>query len=104
MINNNINNKDIETSHNQLFNDYDMLNDILNNEKNMVKNYATALTESSNDFLYEEFIKVFKDTSDAQKETFNLIYEKGWYVIEKTDDNKKTQKYQEYNTKSDELK
>jgi spore coat protein CotF len=77
-------------------NDKNILNDILINEKNMSSNYSTVLNELSNEFLYNELFKIYKETQDAQRNLFNLLFIKGWYALERADMNKINSKYQEY--------
>jgi spore coat protein CotF len=84
-------------------NDKDMLTDILTTEKYLCSNYATVLNELSNEHLHKEIESIFKETREAQRKVFNLMFKKGWYTLEKADDNKISQKYQEYNNMTQEL-
>jgi len=84
-------------------NDCDYLNDMLNNEKNMTNNYSIVLNEVSNDDLYNELLKIFKDTQDFQRKLFNLAFKKGWYKLEKAEDQKITSTLNEYEPKTNEL-
>lgn len=83
--------------------DKDYIQDMLDTEKCEVKNYAVALTEMSNDSLYKRVFKIFEDTSMAQRDVFNLIFKKGWYSLEKAEEQKINQKYTEYSAKVNEL-
>jgi spore coat protein CotF len=83
--------------------DCDILNDVLMSEKAMVKNYAVALTEASTDSLYNEFIKIFKDTCDVQRSLFNLMIKKAWYKVEESEEKDIAKKFQEYNNKINEI-
>lgn len=71
--------------------DQEILGIILELEKNMVKNYATALTEASNDKLTNEFLTSLTDISDVQRQVYNYMSKQGWYQIEEAKENKITQ-------------
>lgn len=84
-------------------NDRDYLNDILHNEKSILVNTATALTEASNDKLKKEIIKFFETVEQLQRETYELAWNNGWYVLEESDKTKINQKQKELQKKLDEL-
>ena len=58
--------------------DKEFLMDILEMEKNMVVNMTYALNESSNDYLYKEFSKMFVNISKTTKDIFTLAYNLGF--------------------------
>ena len=70
------------------------------NYYDMVKNYTIAMTEASNESLYKSYNSTFKELMKLQRETFELMFKKGWYSLEKAESQKITQKlqmlYQEY--------
>lgn len=72
---------------------------LLELEKNMVKNYATAITEASNDYLTEEFTKLFNNSKQAQRDIFNFSSSKGWYNLEAAEQGKISEEYQKLNQK-----
>ena len=74
-------------------NDKDYLNSLLSCLKEMTKNFATAMTEASNDHLYEKYEEMFEDVSEMQREVYEVMFQNGWYVLEKADTNKITKKY-----------
>lgn len=84
-------------------NDKDYLSVVLEGTKNLVNNYSYALNEMSNNTLCQEIDVLFKDTHAAQRDLFNLMFEKGWYSLEKAEDNKIMQKYNEYSNQMNEL-
>ena len=84
-------------------NDSDILNDILNNEKNMSNNYSYAIDEMSNKTLFKKIMNIFKDTKDAARNTFELSFKKGWYSLETADKNKIKQAYDKANKQIKEL-
>ncbi len=84
-------------------NDRDYLNDLLANEKCIVVNTSTALTEASNDKLKDEIFKIFETVEQIQRETYELAWNNGWYVLESAEKTKITQKEKELQKKLDEL-
>ena len=72
---------------------------LLELEKNMIKNYSTAITEASNDELCNEFTKLFDDAKQAQRELYNYSLSKGWYQIEQEEQNKIQQEQQKLSPK-----
>lgn len=84
-------------------NDRDYLNDLLYDEKSIVVNTATALTEASNDNLKEDILKFFETVEQIQRETYELAWNNGWYVLEESEKTKINQKSKELQKKLDEL-
>lgn len=84
-------------------NDRDYLNDLLYDEKSIVVNTATALTEASNDELKEDILKFFETVEQIQRETYELAWNNGWYVLEESEKTKINQKSKELQKKLDEL-
>lgn len=82
-------------------NDKDYVTSLLTCLKEMEKNYAVALTEASNEFLYNKYKKIFDEVSKMQRNVFEFMFKKGWYCLEKAESNKINEKYQtlsqEYN-------
>ncbi len=91
-VNNKISNPKTEVPETKEMNDKDYITTVLTIEKAMVKDYAVALTEASNNDLYEDYCDMFNDVSDLQREIYNLMFKKGWYCLEQSDQNKITQK------------
>ena len=60
-MNNKIENKKVEVPQTKKMNDKDYITTILTIEKAMVKDYATALTEASNNDLYNDYLEMFND-------------------------------------------
>lgn len=101
MNKNMIQNKKTEVSTGLSLNDKDYMNSLLSTLKEMTKNYAVALTEASNETLYEEIKKLFDKTIALQRQTYEIMFQNGWYSIEKADDpkikNKFNMLYTEFN-------
>lgn len=94
MDNNQIKNPKVEVPSGLALNDKDHINSLLGTLKEMVKNYAVALTEASNEYLYEEYKKMFDEYSSLQRRVFEIMFKKGWYVLEKSETKKVNDKYQ----------
>ena len=92
-MNNEIKNEKVQVPNGVEMNDKDYLNSLLSCLKEMTKNFATAMTEASNDHLYEKYEEMFEDVSEMQREVYEVIFLNGWYVLEKADTNKITKKY-----------
>lgn len=74
-------------------NDKDYMNKLLCTLKEMVKNYAIALTEASNDKLYKEYKKAFDEYLKLARETYELMFQNGWYELETAESKKINTKY-----------
>lgn len=74
-------------------NDKKFVEDILETEKNMVANMATALNEASCNEVYNSYKTIFDEITNGQKTLFNLAFNKDWYKLEEADSNKLCQDY-----------
>lgn len=97
MNNNEIKNPKVEVPTGINLNDKDYANQLLSCLKEMVKNYAVSLTEASNENLYNEYKNMFDNYINLQREVFEILFRKGWYILEKAEDQKINQKYQTLN-------
>ena len=97
MNNNQICNPKVETPKGMTLNDKDYISSLLSTLKQLVKNYAVSLTEASNETLYNEYKEMFDTYSSLQREAYEIMFRKGWYVIERSDTNKISNKYQTLN-------
>ncbi len=75
-------------------NDKDYMNSVLEVEKNMSNNYSIAMNEASNESLYQEYLEMFLNIQNQQRELYELMFRMGWYPIEEADSNKVDQKHQ----------
>ena len=96
-MNNSISNPKTEVPKGTSLNDKDYMNSLLGTLKEMVKNYAVALTEASNEILYSEFKTMFDEYSNLQREVYETMFRKGWYTLEKAEQQKLDSKYQTLN-------
>ena len=96
-MNNNISNPKTEVPKGTSINDKDYMNSLLGTLKEIVKNYSVALTEASNETLYNEFKTMFDEYSNLQREVYEEMFRKGWYTLEKAESQKLDSKYQTLN-------
>ncbi len=97
MNNNQVCNPKVEVPSGMTLNDKDYISSLLSTLKGLVKNYAVSLTEASCEELYSEYREMFDTYSSLQREVYELMFNKGWYVLEKADINKISNKYQTLN-------
>ena len=97
MNNNQVCNPKVEVPSGMTLNDKDYISSLLSTLKGLVKNYAVSLTEASCEELYSEYREMFDTYSSLQREDYELMFNKGWYVLEKADINKISNKYQTLN-------
>src|SRR5690554_3990693 len=102
-MNNEVKNPKQELPTGTEMNDCDYLKDLLTNEKYLISNYAIFLIEASNESLYEDLFTISQETHDLQREIFDILFEKGWYKLEKAEGQKVTTVLNEYETKLSEL-
>ena len=93
MDNNKICNPKVEVPTGMELNDKDYISSLNSCLKDMVKNYAMAMTEASNEKLFEIYKGIYMELASLQKETYNLMFRNGWYCLEKSPTLKITQKY-----------
>ena len=94
-----IENQKMEVPSGIYMNDEDMLNALLEIEKNMSVNLTIALNEASNETLYERLFDSFETIKDLQRDLFEIAFRYGWYSLEEAEDNKITEEYQKLNQK-----
>lgn len=92
-MNNEIKNEKVNIPTGILLNDKDYLNSLLSTLKEISKNYTICLTEASNELLFDEYKLMFNDYINMQRKVFELMFRKGWYVLEKSENNKINNKY-----------
>ena len=91
-MNNKITNTKVEVPKGVELNYKDYLNCLNSHLKEMCKNYAQALTEASNEILYEKYFQIFDNISSLQRDAFELIFKNGWYPLEEVEENKLNEK------------
>lgn len=89
-----ISNPKVEVPTGMQLNDKDHLNDLLSSLKCLVKDYTVAMSEASNETLYQQYKTMADQLSLLQRETYELMFRYGWYSLEKAEEMKITNKYQ----------
>lgn len=103
MNNNQVCNPKVEVPTGMSMNDKDYLTSLLSCLKDMEKNYVIAMTEASCENLYEKHKEVFLAISNLQREAYELMFQKGWYCLEKAENQKIDQKFQTLNQEYQDL-
>lgn len=96
-MNNQIQNQKTEVPSGIKLNDKDYLNSLLSCLKEMVKNYSVALTEASNESLFNTYKTMFDKYINLQRNVYELAFKNGWYKLEVADANKVSNKYLMFN-------
>lgn len=102
-MNNQIKNEKIEVPTGMGLNDKDYLTCLNTTLKTLSKGYVVAMTEASNKSLYEVYKNIFLEISQLQRDVFEVMFRKGWYVLEAVDSNKINSKYNTLSTEYSEL-
>lgn len=98
-----IKNNKVEVPNGIGLNDKDCLNYLLNNLKEMNKNYIVAITEASNEFLYKRYKEMLEMYSELQREVFEMMFRKGWYVLKSASKEEIKSKHQTLNTELNDM-
>lgn len=97
MNNNQVKNPKTEVPTGSELNDKDYINSLLSCLKEMEKNYVVALIEASNEDLFQKYKTMFDNYASLQREVYELMFRKGWYVLEQAEQQKINEKYQTLN-------
>ena len=89
---NKISNPKMEVAKGMKLNDKDYITCLLLTLKCMEKNYVIALTEASNESLYQKYYQSFEKLSNFQRKVYEVMFQKGWYSLEKAPNNKISEK------------
>jgi len=88
MNQNKVQNEKIEVPKGLELNDENYLNDILSSLKCLVSNYAFVLNEASNMNYYNVIKQIFDETSLLQRDFFDALFQRGWYCLERAEQQK----------------
>ena len=66
---------------------------LLTTLKELEKNYTIAMTEASNDWLYEIYKNSFLEIAALQRKLYTVMFQKGWYQLEGVEASKINDKY-----------
>ncbi len=78
------------------WNDHDMIMDVLTSVKGLMNIYHTFASEASNNELYNKIHTLYNELSTLQRTLFDMMFEKGWYVLETTPQNKIQKKVKQF--------
>ena len=84
----------------EVFNDEDIIVDVLNSLKHLGTSYGTLLQEASNKDLSTKLEVLSKEVGTMARDSFNYLFKKGWYALEEADRNKVTEEHQKFIQKS----
>ena len=84
MNNNQISNLKVEVPSGITLNDKDYITCLITTLKEMAKGYTIAMTEASCESLYNSYKNNFDSIISLQRDVYELMFRKGWYVIEKS--------------------
>lgn len=99
-----IKNDKTETLKGMNLNDKDYLNSLLSCLKEISKNYSTAMTEASNEHLYNNYLETFLTISSLERKVYELMFRNGWYILEIAENNKIQDKFNTLNQEFNDLK
>ena len=102
-MNNKISNPKTEVPNGINLNDKDYLNELLSCLKCIEKDLTIAKTEASNKNLYNKYKEICDEISNLQRNTYELLFTKGWYELEKVEETKITEKINMLNQELDNL-
>ncbi len=81
----------------------DLLNDLLNQEKQLISTYSTYITEASCTNLRRVLQSQFTQTAEDQYEVFDHMRKKGYYQTKDAPDNEVQQTKQKFEQMKTEL-
>jgi len=81
-------------------NDRDRLNDVLLTAKYLTDSFNVAVREASHNTLHQDMLTILNETHQAARQTFDLMFQKGWYKVEAEQQQKLDQAYQQFNNYS----
>ena len=102
-MNKEISNQKIEVEEGIELNDKDYCTCLLSTLKDMEKNYCIAMTEASNEWLYNIYKDMFLDLADFQRRLYVLMFENGWYALENVTQTKLDEKLKMFSQEYDDL-
>ena len=103
-MNNQIKNPKVETPKGIELNEKDYITSLLSSLKDMEKNYCIAMTEASCEQLYNQHLEAFLNIASLQREVYEIMFQKGWYILEKAETTKIQEKHKTLNQELTDLK
>lgn len=102
-MNNKISNPKQQVPTGLSLNEKDYITSLLTCLKDIEKNYVIAMTEASNEHLYQQYHDMFCNLASLQRETYEVMFQKGWYSLEKAEAQKINEKAQMLTTEKQNL-
>ena len=102
-MNNQISNPKVEVPTGIILNGKDYITCLNSTLKEMAKGYTTAMTEASCESLYNVYKEIFDRISELHREVYEIMFRKGWYVLEKVDVTKINNKFQQFSQEYSDL-
>lgn len=102
-MNNQISNPKVEVPTGIILNEKDYITCLNSTLKEMAKGYTTAMTEASCESLYNVYKEIFDRISELHREVYEIMFRKGWYVLEKVDVTKINNKFQQFSQEYSDL-
>lgn len=103
MSSNKVSNPKIEVPATPFMNDLDYLTDVLCTVKCLVNNYSYALNEASNNDLYQVIKAVFDDVTSIQRVLFDIMFQNGWYCLEKAEAKKVHESFTKFSNQLEQI-
>ena len=88
-----ITNKKVEVPQSCALNDKDYMTRCLTYLKDIQKNYTVALTEASNEKIFNTYYKQYEIISKMQRDIYELMFQYGWYELTTADSKEITNCY-----------
>lgn len=88
----NISNPKTEVRKGIKLNEKDIMMEVLTYLKDLEKNYVVALTEASNEYLFNKYLNIFESISSLQRKTYEIMFKNGWYKLETVSNTKLEEK------------
>lgn len=85
------------------FNDCDILQDVSTSLKHLSTLYGLLVQEASNENLSNRADGLAKEIGTMARNSFNLMFEKGWYCLEKVPAQKLSQEHNKFMQKGNQL-
>ncbi len=85
------------------FNDEDILQDVMTSLKHLSTQYGLLMQEASNEKLAQHVETLSKDVGKMARDSFNLMFEMGWYCLEKQELQKLNEEYNKFLEKEKQL-
>lgn len=102
-MNNKVTNPKTPVEESFKMNDCDYLADILNTTKAIAHMESIAICEASHSSLNQEIHMMFDETEQRARKLFNLMFQNGWYPLEKADSTKINELITTFNQKLGQL-